>query len=111
MTKCKKCSACCYNVSVEVDKPEDREEIEEYVWMLLHENIGVYISDDKWYVEFLTKCKSLDKTGICTQYDERPQICRDYDPENCLKHGEEEYYEHYFKDHKELLKYWENNKD
>ena len=110
MDSCSRCSACCRNVSVEVDEADTEEELDEYIWILLHENICIYIDDDNWYVEFKTPCKSLAEDGSCKIYDRRPKMCRTYDPDTCLKHGDEDYFDHMFETPEQLRQYW-NNRD
>lgn len=110
MVECKKCSLCCYNVSVEVDEPEDADDIDQYVWLLLHEGLSIYVEDDQWYVEFKCRCSALNDDGTCSIYEHRPELCKRYDPKECLKHGEQDYYELIFKHPNELIKYWNNKK-
>lgn len=109
MPECFRCSRCCHNVSIEVDEPETDSEIDEYIWMLLHKNIRVYINDEKWYVEFITPCRMIGSGGECTIYEKRPDLCREYDPENCLRNGELEFYDVLFEDAKSLKRYWMEN--
>ena len=106
MTTCSQCAACCHNVSVEVDEADSWDEIEEYRWLLMHEGVSLYIDDNKWYVEYDCKCKSLAPDGTCSIYKTRPKTCREYDPDSCLANGDDEYYEHYFKEANELVNWW-----
>ncbi|MBD3387956.1 MAG: hypothetical protein GF416_02810 [Candidatus Altiarchaeales archaeon] len=110
MPDCSGCTACCRHVSIEVDEPDTYEELDEYLWLVLHEGVDVYIDDGDWYVEFKTKCTALADDGRCTRYEGRPLLCRNYDPKDCLKHGEEAWYDHYFTTPEELKAYWEKAK-
>jgi uncharacterized protein len=109
MIDCKLCGKCCHNVSVEVDEPETDEELDEYLWLILHKGVTIYINEDQWYVEFQTPCKMLDKKRKCRIYDQRPELCKKYSSKNCLHHGEGDYFDHYFKTAEELKKHWEEN--
>ena len=53
-------------------------------WLLLHENIAVYMGTDRhWYVEFRTKCKELGEDHRCGIYEQRPDLCRAYEVTTC----------------------------
>lgn len=107
MVSCSGCTLCCRHVSVEVDPPSNEDEVDEYLWMLLHEGVGVYIDDDEWYVEFKTKCKALTDEGRCRIYDRRPKMCATYDPNECVSNGGDSWYDVYFSTPEELSEYWE----
>ena len=109
MSLCVKCSKCCRNVSIEVDEPQDDMEIDEYVWIILHENIRLYIEEAKWYLEFLTPCKMLQDDGQCSIYADRPDVCSEYETENCLKNGDEDYFDVLFTDPQQLKDYWKEH--
>jgi len=103
---CKDCNInCCKFVTVEFDTPETKEDYEEIIWMLMHENVTVYIDEDGWNVEFKTLCKALDEEGLCKIYSERPEICKKYNQDGCIKYGYGNFYEHLFKTREDLLKY------
>jgi uncharacterized protein len=91
--KCKNCGYCCNYITISLDTPEDKEDYDEIVWFLLHENIKVYIDNDdsegdEWYVEIQTPCKAQDEENKCKIYRDRPDVCREYDTEECDTHGE-----------------------
>ena len=74
----------------------------------MHENIIVGIdNENEWYIEFKTKCKALQDDGKCSIYELRPQICRDYDPEECERNGEGSVWKHKFENREDFLKYLE----
>jgi len=89
MAECKRCSNCCRYIATEIDKPEKKEDYDEIVWFLLHENVHVYIDDeDDWIVEFSTKCRALDDDGKCKVHEKKPELCKKYDPAECTNGGE-----------------------
>ena len=102
---CKGCSICCGYVTVEFDTPETKEDYEDILWMLIHENVSVFIDDDGWNVEFKTNCKHLAKEGLCSIYNKRPSICKKYNQDECIKHGEGEFYNYRFECEEDLFKY------
>jgi uncharacterized protein len=75
---CEKCGAkCCKYVAVEIDKPVCKTDYDNIRWYLLHNNVAVFVDyDNKWYIEFSTKCSKLDKSNKCSIYNRRPKICR-----------------------------------
>jgi Fe-S-cluster containining protein len=75
-------------VAIEIDRPTTKREYENVIWYLLHEGVSVFVEDDRrWFVEFSTPCTALNPQGLCTRYGERPQICRDYAVEDCVRHA------------------------
>ena len=112
MTKptCAGCTICCRHIAIELDKPETFDEFTEIVWYLMHKNIIVAIDDkDEWYIEFKTDCKALNKEKKCDIYELRPNICRDYDPEECERNGEGSAWVHEFHTREDFLKYLEKH--
>jgi len=86
---CRRCAGCCNHVAMEIDAPEDEESIDDIKWYLLHENVRVFTDEEcDWYVEFETPCSALTKDHECSEYENRPNICREYDPGNCEGGGE-----------------------
>ena len=61
---CEGCTLCCEHVTVEFDTPENKEDYEEIMWMLMHENVCVFIDEDGWNVEFKTRCKYLNENRL-----------------------------------------------
>lgn len=117
---CKLCNQCCKHVALEIDAPTTREEFEEILWYLMHKNINVYIAEgdeedyddepeEEWFIEFLTPCESLLPDGKCKIYEDRPQICGDYDPETCVEHGEGEPHKFHFSTREDFLEFLESN--
>lgn len=106
MVECKQCGTCCRQVSVAMDTPEDKEDWDELIWMLHHENINVYLdNEDDWCVEFRTPCKHLMEDNRCGIYENRPNLCREHSAEECEMHGEGETYKLMFRSAEELMKY------
>lgn len=87
---CEECNAkCCKHVAIEMDTPEKIEDFEDIKWFVSHKNVNVFLDEDKkWYLEFLTPCEFLGEKNKCMNYDNRPQICRDYTHEECVFHND-----------------------
>ena len=85
---CDGCDLCCKYIALEIDTPEDKNDYEQIRWYLAHKNVWVWIDhDDSWNLQFNTPCEKLDKQ-LCTIYDKRPQICRDYSTDACERYGD-----------------------
>ena len=105
---CVGCTVCCRHIAIELDKPEDFDEFTEIIWYLMHKKVMVAIDEENdWYIEFKTDCKALNKDGKCNIYELRPNICRDYDPEECEFNGEGSAWKHEFNSREDFLKFLE----
>ncbi|MFH1539648.1 MAG: YkgJ family cysteine cluster protein [bacterium] len=84
---CEKCDgACCGYVSVHIDAPNSLDDFDEIRWFVSHKDVVVYKDcDGDWLVEFNSRCKFLGRNNRCTDYENRPGVCGDYDPEKCVK--------------------------
>lgn len=94
MADCKDCNGkCCKYIALELDEPTDRDDWDKIRWFLSHKNVIVYLDhDDDWIIEFQTPCKYLDKNNRCKNYENRPNICKEHDPEECeFSSGESPY--------------------
>ena len=109
---CKGCNICCQYAVIELKTPETKKDLELISWYLLH-NIVIFIENDgNWCAEIKNKCISLNNQGLCSIYNTRPEICREYGQEECEKNkGEEHGIKHTFKTQEEFLEYIENNSE
>jgi len=83
---CKACGAkCCRYIVVEIDKPKGKADRDEIQWLLAHENVEVFRdnSDRTWNLQVHTDCTNLDANHRCRIYDDRFQVCRDYEEKTC----------------------------
>ena len=84
-TTCK--AACCSHVAIAIDRPKSKQEYGHIRWYLSHKNVSVYIDhNDVWNVEFATHCRHLGSDCLCSIYETRPIICREYpaDDQYCV---------------------------
>lgn len=89
MMLCAGCVRCCTYVAVEVDAPDTPWQYDQYVWLLYHKNIWMYVEKgNHWYVQFETVCDKLAPTGRCTIHGEHPALCKKYDARSCERRGE-----------------------
>ncbi len=81
---CQRCRAkCCRYFCFEIDEPESFADFEDIRWYLFHEGVTVHIDEGDWYISIENRCKVLDEDDLCLAYDDRPLICRKYDPPDC----------------------------
>lgn len=89
MMLCQGCVRCCTYVAVEVDAPDAPWQYDQYVWLLHHKNIWMYVEKgNHWYVQFETVCNQLTPTGQCRIHGEHPVLCKQYDARACERRGE-----------------------
>lgn len=83
-TKCGACiGLCCRYFALEIDTPDEPDDFENLRWYVLHERVQIFVDDDTWYLQIYSKCERLGADHKCTDYENRPQICRDYSDESC----------------------------
>ncbi len=109
---CKNCDLCCQYITAPIRKPKNKEDYSNIIWQLLHENVNVFVDhDNDWHIEFITPCSALDqKTKLCTIYESRPKICRDYKQTDCVKYNNAPAEKLYFKTAESFEKYLKDKK-
>jgi len=104
---CQYCTAkCCRYFALPIEEPEKFKDFEFIRWYMLHDRTTVFIEDDVWYLLVHNKCKHLGDDELCTRYDTRPQICRDYTTEKC-EYEDDWVYDHYFETAEQIEEYVE----
>jgi len=104
---CSHCAAkCCSYFALPIDPPETWEDFEHIRWYLLHEGATVFIEDDCWYLLVYNRCKYLRDDHLCSNYQTRPRICRDYGTKNC-EYEDEWVYDHYWETPEQVEEYAE----
>jgi uncharacterized protein len=104
--KCGQCGHCCSYVTVHIDEPEDKEDWEAIRWYVIHDDVIVFVDNEgDWLVEFKTKCSAIKNNGDCGIYENRPDVCRNHDPDNCEHNGEGESYELIFRTEEDVRNY------
>jgi len=87
---CVECGAlCCRYLTVKINPPRHRADRDEHRWFLMHEGIEIRIEARQWYMIVYTPCRNLTEENLCRIYDERPDLCRDYEADACDLHGED----------------------
>jgi Fe-S-cluster containining protein len=84
LVECTTCGKCCTYVSVGIDPPRSVTSATEMLWYLYHQNVTLYRDGDgEWSVVFETRCRNLAPDLLCSIYEHRPEICRDFDNKTC----------------------------
>ncbi|MDH5672907.1 MAG: YkgJ family cysteine cluster protein [Myxococcales bacterium] len=86
---CLSCGLCCTYLAVEIDGPTSVRGASEILWFLYHKGACVYVEDDDWLLQIETRCRHLREDNGCAIYEQRPQICRDYDETGCEVNADE----------------------
>lgn len=95
---CKKCKGlCCRYFALPIETPQDWDDYDDIRWYLSHENVTVFVEDGDWYLNVKNKCRYLsEKDYLCQIYNKRPNICRQYNLDNCDFTNGEYGYDLYF---------------
>jgi Fe-S-cluster containining protein len=102
--KCASCTAlCCRYIALEIDRPRTERDFEDLRWYLLHEKISIFVDGKTWFLNVETRCKALGADNLCTIYETRPAICREYKNDFCDKDGGE--FDLLFETPEELMAY------
>ena len=99
---CKKCTGlCCRYFAFPIETPDDWDDYDDIRWYLCHNDVTVFVEDDDWYINVKNKCNYLSEDDYrCTNYDQRPKICRGYESDTCDFTGDNyEYQLHFENDH------------
>lgn len=81
---CAGCTRCCVTVSIEIDAPRSAWEYDQWVWVLHHETLEIYLEKpERWFLHIETRCSKLDRNGRCSIHGKHPILCREYDPRVC----------------------------
>lgn len=81
---CAGCVTCCTYVTIEVDAPRQAWEYDQWIWMLHHQGLEMYVEKpERWFVYIPTRCRQLNAHGRCNIHGRHPVLCRDYDPRSC----------------------------
>lgn len=100
---CQECGAkCCTYFCFEIDEPDSYEELDDVRWYLCHEGVTVHVDEGDWYIGIENRCKMLGPDNKCMAYEDRPLICRRYDPESCDHSGGDYGYDELFTTPEEL---------
>jgi len=83
---CFACSRCCTYIATQIDEPTTMTDYDHISWYLYHDGVSVYIDwEGAWFLQFETRCENLTPHGLCSIYDRRPAICKDFDWRDCEK--------------------------
>ena len=109
--KCGACDGkCCRHIALEIDEPDDAAQFDDIRWYLCHQGVQVFVEDGKWYLQVYARCRYLDDNFSCTNYENRPNLCRSYDMGSCEGTKLDFEYELHFKSDADLDAYLSKKK-
>jgi Fe-S-cluster containining protein len=107
--KCSRCtgSICCtYTTEALGVAPRSKSDFQHLLWQISHQGVELYKDESGWYLMFQGRCEHLQPNGGCGIYEDRPDICREYENDWCeFDQPAEEGFELYFRNYAELLTY------
>lgn len=104
---CQYCPAkCCRYFALPIEPPTEWEDFEYIRWFLMHRGAAVFTEDADWYLMVYTPCKHLRDDNLCEIYEDRPQVCRDYQIKDC-EYEDDWVYEQYFELPEQIEEYAE----
>lgn len=81
---CPPCGRCCRYVALGIDAPGTVKAVSMALWFVYHRNVSIYQSHEgDWFLLVPAACDNLKPDGLCSVYEDRPLICRDYDVDGC----------------------------
>jgi Fe-S-cluster containining protein len=84
LVPCTQCAKCCTYVGVGINTPRNLRYASDVLWYLYHENVSVHRDGEgEWMVIFETRCRKLGGDLLCTVYEQRPMVCREFDNTAC----------------------------
>ena len=105
----RECQArCCRYITVQIEAPKDKRDLEEISWWLTHREVSVYVESRRWHLEVRTPCKYLSDENLCVIYEDRPGVCRDYSTDACEYPTRPEHSLQF--DSREDFEYWREEK-
>jgi Fe-S-cluster containining protein len=107
-TKCDFCtgSTCCTYVTHQIDAPRSKEDFQQLLWQVSHDNVKIYKDEDGWTMLIDGKCQHLQVDGRCGIYFTRPEICREHSNDYCEYDApSEDGFDLYFQNYEDLLAY------
>lgn len=104
---CEYCTAkCCRYFALPIETPTTFEDFEHIRWYMIHGRVSMFVEDETWYLMVHADCRHLLDDNRCGDYDNRPQICRDYTTENC-EYDDDACYDKFFETPEQIQEYAE----
>lgn len=106
--KCQLCttSICCTYITQGMETPKSKHDFRHLLWQLAHKNVEAFKDDTGWFLLFRTTCTHLQPNGFCGIYEDRPDVCREYENDFCeYDEKAEDNFELFFDGYHSLLAY------
>lgn len=108
VNKCSRCaeSICCTYITEALSTPRSKSDFQHLLWQVSHQGVEVYKEDGGWYLLIHGRCQHILPDRGCAIYEQRPQICRDYENDWCeLDEPASKHFVYHFHNYEELLHY------
>lgn len=104
---CQYCTGkCCKYYSLAIDTPTEWKDYDHLRWYVMHGRTSIFVDSGDWYLCVQGECQYLLPDNRCGNYENRPQICRDYSFTECEFDGLG-VYEKFFESPEQLWEYAE----
>lgn len=104
---CSHCTAkCCRYYALPIDTPTTWGDFDHCRWYIMHGRTALFVDDGTWYLLVYGDCQYLLPDHRCGNYEDRPQICRDYSSSNC-EFDNDGCYDKYFETPEQVWEYAE----
>lgn len=97
---------CCRYYSLAIDTPTEWKDFDHMRWYVMHGRTSIFVDGDEWYLCVNGDCQYLLPDNRCGNYENRPQICRDYTFTECEFDGKG-VYDKFFESPEQLWEYAE----
>jgi hypothetical protein len=74
---------CCRYITVDFATPVGERDWDQVRWWLAHEGTEVTKDEDGWTLHVLLRCRHLAADNTCAAYEDRMQVCEEYDAVDC----------------------------
>lgn len=86
---------CCRYFALPIETPTTWEDFDHIRWYMYHGRVAVFVEEGTWFLMVFADCEHLGEDNRCGDYEDRPQICRDYTTDDC-EYDDDSCYEKYF---------------
>jgi Fe-S-cluster containining protein len=69
--------------STEVDRPANARDMDDFLWIIAHRDVEIYVRRQRWFLMVKNPCRFYDPAKGCIIYPARPRICRQHNRAEC----------------------------
>ena len=74
-------SYCCITINQKIENID----YDQMLWQIAHDNIELFVAGNppQWFLLVHTRCSKLNEYNLCTIYEDRPKVCKEYSNVGC----------------------------